>query len=381
MQVTRMIFCVFLLFNCFNSQANSLPQQQAEPLFHSAVAHSTVPGINVAVADKSGVVWAQGFGFADVENQVVMTPAHEMRIGSVAKVITATALMRLYERGKIDLDKAVTHYSKDWPSTHPTITLRQLSSHTSGIRHYKKGANEFLLNQTFNDVASGLALFKDEPLVFEPGSQYMYSTFAWTLVSAAMEGADGKRDFKQIIQQEVFNPLNMHNSHFDEQYTIIKHRQRPYSVYQGQLFNSPQTDHSYKWAGGGFIATPSDISRFAVAHLDGSYLKPTSANLMFTKAKLNNGEEVNFGIGWNIGFASYVGRSYYVNNAEAQNLMANMPNAVMHSGSSMGGTTMLILCLDHGRAVTVVKNVDGDRSGDVFLLALKTLSFYHLLEP
>jgi serine beta-lactamase-like protein LACTB, mitochondrial len=370
---------ILVLFSLLSSSclAKDLgPAKSARVLFVAAVTSETVPGISVAVADKTGILWAEGYGYADLENQVAMSPLHTLRIGSVAKVMTAAAMMRMYQKKLIELDTPVTQYTPDWPAFHADITLRQLAAHTSGIRHYKPDANEFLLNQPFADLKSSLALFKDEALLFAPGSQHQYTTFGWTLVSAAMEGADAKRSFKQIMQQEVFEPLAMNDTYFDDQYQIISHRARPYSYYQGKLLNSPQTDHSYKWAGGGFIATPSDVSRFAVGQLNEDYLNPETVKLMFTKAKLNNGEEVNHGIAWDIGFNSYIGRSDY-QNEEAQAMMKAMPHVVTHAGGSMGGTTMLILCVDHARAVTVVKNINGERSADAFLLALNTLSYYH----
>ncbi len=378
------MFRLFILFGLCSAHAvtakENAPPAKLNKLFEQAVTSDTVPGINVAVADKNGVVWAKGYGYADLENQVAMTPQHKMRIGSVAKVITAAALMRMVERGSVDLDKPVTDYLPDWPAKHPAITLRQLTSHTAGIRHYKAGANEFMLNQPFVTMQSSLAIFKDDPLQFAPGSAFGYTTFGWTVVSAVMESATATagvpRDFAQISEQEVFAPLNMQDSALDDQYSIIAHRQRPYSVYEGKLYNSPQTDHSYKWAGGGMIASPADVSRFAVAHLNGEYLSAESVDMMFSKATLNNGDTVDYGIGWNIGFNNYLHRDAY-QSAEIQNMMLSMPHAVMHSGGSMGGITMLILCPEHQRAATVVKNVDGDQSTDVFLLALQTLSHYH----
>lgn len=352
-------------------------------MFAKAVAGEAVPGISGAVADRSGVVWAQAYGMADLENAVPMTPLHTLRVGSVAKVITAAAMMRLYDQEKVELDTPVAEYVEAWPAFHPTITLRQLASHTSGVRHYKDGANEFLLNDDFVDVDSALALFKSDPLLFSPGTAQQYSTFAWTLISAALEGADKPHSFPEIVQREVIVPLALESTYIDDQYRITPHRPRPYSYREGHLINSPQTDHSYKWAGGGFVSSPTDVSRFAVAHLDGDYLQPSTVGMMFNKAKLSGGDAANFGIGWMVGFNRYQTRPIYQNNPAALQLMEAMPNAVMHSGGSMGGTTMLIMCLDHARAVTVVKNVDSDvyeQSGDVFLLALETLSEFHLQE-
>lgn len=373
----RAVFSSFLLFLTPSVFAKDLPSGAINALFEEAVSHDTVPGITMALGNDKGMLMAKGYGFADVENHVPMTTDHKVRIGSVSKLIATAGLMRLAEAGNIDLDKPVTEYVSAWPAEKPVITLRQLTSHTAGIRHYKEGANEFLLNESYPDIDSALAMFKDDPLLFAPGTDHRYSTFAWTLVSAAMEGADPSRDFRAIINEEVFAPLKLDNTVFDDQYTIIDHRARPYTVHEGELINAPQTDHSYKWAGGGFISTPSDIVRFAVAHVASDYLKPETTRAMFTPARLNNGETVGFGIGWKTGFGDYKQRKAYKDNASALALMDDIPDAVMHSGGSMGGITMTILCREHKTAVTVVKNVSGEDNADVFLLALKTLHFAH----
>jgi serine beta-lactamase-like protein LACTB len=366
----------FLFFTtlCFANSSENI--QTIDQMFTKAVSAEMVPGISAAIADAEGLVWSKGYGYADLENQVSMTNKHKMRIGSIAKLITVAGMMRLYEQEKLQLDKAVTQYVDTWPKSHAPVTLRQLAAHTAGVRSYKDNA-EFILNQHFSDTSSSLSLFKDDPLLFQPGTDSKYSTFAYSLIAAAMEGADKKRNFKQIIQQEVFNPLNMQDSVFDDQADIIALRQRPYIVRDGKLLNAPQSDHSYKYAGGGFIASPSDISRFAVAHSIEGYLKQSTLDSMFSRAKLDNGKILGFGIGWMIDFDNHKDRSYYKDNLHAQNLMAGFDNAVMHSGGSNGGTTMLILCRDHQRSITVVKNVDGEYSADVFLLALEALALFH----
>jgi serine beta-lactamase-like protein LACTB len=373
---TRFLSIVFLFFTTLGFAKPSTNIETIEQLFANAVSGETVPGISAAIADKDGLVWAKGYGYADLENEVSMTNKHKMRIGSIAKLITVAGMMRLYEQGKLSLNTPITEYVDVWPRSHAKISLSQLAAHSAGIRSYKDNA-EFILNQHFNNTVSSLSLFKDAPLLFKPGTDHKYSTFAFSLIAAAMEGADEKRNFKQIIQQEVFDPLGMQNSVFDDQADIIAFRQRPYIARDGTLFNAPQSDHSNKYAGGGFIATPSDISRFAVAHSHDGYLQKASLDAMFSRAKLNDGEALAFGLGWMIDFDNHKDRSYYINNDHTQNLMASFDNAVMHSGGSNGGTTMLILCRDHQRSITVVKNVDGEYSADVFLLALEALALFH----
>lgn len=366
-----------LLLLCTPTHAQEA-QDKATALFEAAVASPSVPGISVAIAGRDGVIWASGFGWADIENQVPMSTTTKMRIGSVAKVFTTAGLMRLYDQGKIDLDRDVRDYVPSWPGHHDTINLRQLASHTSGIRHYK--GMEFLSNTPYPTVTSSLDIFKDDPLKFSPGTEYSYSTYAWTLVSAIMEKADGARNFIEIIEDEVFAPLGMADTSFDFKNALIPNRQRPYSYVEGEIINSPQTDHSYKWAGGGFIASTSDVSRLAVAHSKPGYLKAKTLTTMFTPYKLKNGQEVSNGIGWGIGFKRRIEamKNSDVDYSKFIKIMEEHPNSVMHSGGSAGGITMMILCLDHDRAVTVVKNVDSEDSANVLFLALNTLDiFYH----
>lgn len=361
----------FLTSACDQAVENKA-DKVAEALFEKAVAAESVPGISVALAGRDGVIWAKGFGYADLEQQTPMSTKTKMRIGSVAKIFTTAALMRLYDQGLVDLDKDVRDYVPLWPTSHEIITLRQLTSHTAGVRHYN--GREFELNTHSNSVTESLDIFKDSDLLYSPGTDHRYSTYAWSLVSAASEGADGKRDFKQIVREEVFKPLALKDSSFDEKETIISNRQRPYQYVDGKLINAKQTDHSYKWAGGGFIASTSDVARFAMAHNTAGYLKGETLDEMFTKAKLADGTEVPFGVGWIVGYDRYIER--YADNPEALALMKAHGNAVMHSGGSMGGITMMILCREHNHAVTVVKNVSGEDSANVFLLALQTLDIF-----
>lgn len=370
------LFLFLAFFSHLGEAKTSGHFQQIDKIFAQAVTSSTVPGISVAIADSSGIVWAKAYGLADIENQVPLTTKHKMRIGSVAKLLTAAGMMRLQEQGKLSLDAPITQYVPAWPDNHAPLTLRQLASHSSGVRHYNS-REEFLLNDTYEDVVSSLDLFKNDPLLFTPGSQVTYSTFAFSLMAAAMEHADQQRSFKQITHEEVFAPLNMQDTAFDDQAIIIPLRQRPYNAIEGKLFNAPQSDHSYKYAGGGFIASPSDISRFAVAQSQPGYLSQTSLEQLFSRATLNDGKALPYGVAWMIDFDNFKDRSYYKDNLKAQAMMTSLDDAVMHSGGSNGGTTMLILSRKHNSAITVVKNVDGEYSADVFLLALEALSLYH----
>ncbi|USD23207.1 beta-lactamase family protein [Microbulbifer variabilis] len=354
--------------------ADSAPQQ-AKLLFEQAVSSDTVPGISVAVGDTNGTQWAKGFGYSDLESKVPMTKKTKLRIGSVSKVITAAALMRLVEQGVLNLDSEVRLLVPDWPETHPAISLRQLTNHTSGIRDYII-PHEFLSNVQYNNTLEALNIFKNDPLLFVPGSDQSYSTYNWTLLSAAMESAKGET-FKEIVSTEVFEPLGLKRTTFDDAAPIIPSRQGAYSFFTGVLINSPEVNSSYKYAGGGILSTPKDVVKFALSHLKPGFLQEESISELFTNSKLSDGTETNIGIGWFLGGQDFLAGYNSEEYADIRRILEVHPNLLYHTGLSIGSTSVLILCPEHQRAVTVIKNVDLESSADLVALALKTLDLFH----
>jgi len=358
--------------------ARFLPAIEAlTPLYTEAAADPDVPGISLAVAFENRLVWAQGFGAADIENKIPMSPRSKLRVGSIAKVMTAAALARLHEQGTIDLDAEVRSLVPGWPEKPWPVSLRQLAGHQAGVRHYEPG--EFLLNRAFGSLTEGLEIFKDDPLLFEPGSAVSYSTYGWSLIGAAMEGATGQ-DFLTLMRRQVFAPLGLEDTMADQKGTANLNRAALYGLdEQGMLVLAPEVDSSYKRAGGGFLSTPADVARFALAHARPGYLKAETLDLVFTRQHLKDGTITSFGIGWIVGFDFYLDRIEQRLPARARvvgrKLMERYPGAVMHSGSSVGGTTMLILSRKYRLAVVVAIN-SSDGQGLPLLLALHTFDIF-----
>lgn len=370
------VVCLLVLVSGISHAHNAA--HNAKKMFKEVASLDSVPGISAAYADINGIKWAKGFGYADIEKKVKMKANTKLRIGSIAKVITAAGLMRMYEQGSINFTSDIRELIHEWPEKHAAINLSHLVSHTSGIRHYISYA-EFFSNVEYTSSIDALSIFSDDELLFTPGSDFGYSTFGWTLVSAVMERADNNRNFKNIIREEVLAPLEMDNTDFDDNAPIITNRQSSYSYYDEQLQNSPEVNQSYKYAGGGFLSTPSDVVKFAMAHVRDGYLNEHSLNMLFSKSELGDGTQVDAGIGWFIGFSTELkqAKEDAEANQELIRILNEHPISVSHSGGSVGGSSMMILCLDHKHAVAVAKNVDGDPQADVFELALKTLDIFH----
>lgn len=316
---------------------------QARALAKQWMAERGYVGLGIAVGIKGEIVWSEGFGYADLEQQVPVTRETKFRIGSVSKSLTAAALGLLYEQGKLDLDAPVQRYVPGFPDKGKPVTVRQLAGHLAGIRHYK--GDEFLLARRFNSVTESLTIFKDDPLLFDPGTRYSYSSYGWNLLSAVVEGASGE-NFLDYMNARVFAPLGLKNTTADDNEKIIPHRARFYQRDSaGAVRNAPYVDSSYKWAGGGFLSTMEDLVRFGSAHLQPGFLQAETLQVLFTSQKTTAGELTNYGIGWS------------VRNDEKGR------RTIGHSGGSVGGTTMLLIYPESGIVVALAVNMSSARLG------------------
>lgn len=295
-----------------------------------------VPGLSVAVARDGKIFWSEGFGFADLEAKKPVTPQNMFRIGSVSKPLTAAGLMLLVEKGKVDLDVDIHRYVPDFPDKGHPFSTRQLAGHLAGIRHYH--GEEFYLNRHYFNVRDGLRIFENDPLLSIPGEKYAYSSYGFNLIGMVIEAAAGQ-DFLPYMQTAIFTPLTMTNTTPDDATRVISQRTRFYKVKTGGGFErEPDVDNSYKWASGGFLSTPEDLVRFGSAHLQPGFLTRASLNALFTSQKTSDGKETGYGIGWEI---TKDKRGHLI---------------WMHTGGSVGGTTILLIRPDLRMVLAMTAN-------------------------
>ena len=261
------------------------------------------------------------------------------RIGSVSKPLTAAAVGLLIQEGALDLDVPVQSYLPDYPTRRWPITTREVAGHIAGIRHYRD--DEFLSADRYETVTDGLEIFKNDTLLFEPGERFSYSSYGWNLVSAVVE-AVADQPFLDLMQERVFGRLGLSSTAADWTDRIIPNRTSFYERRRdGHVYNAPFVDNSYKWAGGGFLSTPSDLVRFAMAHADTSFISPEVRKELWTPLVLDSGDTTNYAIGWSVGHDS---EGRYM---------------VSHGGGSIGGTTFLLYYPEQNVAVAIVSNARG----------------------
>ena len=296
-----------------------------------------IPGVQVAVAVNGKLVWSEGFGYADAERKRPVTRETQFRIGSVSKPLTAAAVALLHEQGKLDLDVPVQRYVPSFPEKGYPITTRQLAGHLAGIRHYKD--REFFLNRHFTTVLDGLTIFQNDSLLFPPGTRFSYSSYAWNLVSAVVEGASGD-NFLHYMSAHVFGPLGLTHTAPDRVDSLIPGRTQFYDRDSaGSLHIAPAVDNSYKWAGGGFVSSAEDLVTFGSALLEPGFLKPETLDLLFTSQPTSAGEATGYGIGFFVTTDSLGHRWAF------------------HGGGAVGGTAVFGLDRDSRVVVAILTNL------------------------
>ncbi|MBV9864379.1 MAG: beta-lactamase family protein [Abitibacteriaceae bacterium] len=312
-------------------------QQQVQAVMEQ----EKIPALSLAIISQRGQMSA-GYGQADVANALAATASTKYRLASLSKPITAVAVMQLAEKGELDLDAPVQKYVPSFPVKPWPITSRELLGHLSGIRHYE--GEGVITNHHYDTLTDALDVFKDAPLLSEPGTTYHYSSYGYNLLGCVVEGASGMK-FEDYIRQYIFEPANMKAS------GIYDPRHRPadlargYTVKpDGTVVRSEPGDTSYKTPSGGIYSTVEDMANFAVALQSGKLVRPETLNQMWTRQRTRDGKYTAYGLGWDL--IEYAGHL-----------------EVDHSGSQSGTTTLLYMRPQEHLIVTLMCNMRDEPRG------------------
>jgi CubicO group peptidase (beta-lactamase class C family) len=298
----------------------------------------------VAVGVGADLVCAEGFGWADLETQVGVTPDTRFRIGGASMPLTSAAVGLLIEKGRLKLDDEIQTYVPAFPKKQWPVTLRQLMGHVAGIRG--DAGDEESLSGRCERAADGLQRFAATPLRFEPGTQFRYSTYGWILVSAAVEVA-ADEPFFTFMRRQIFKPLGMNDTTPDSMSDSIPDRATFYHPrFAGDPRYGPEPvrrgDYSCFAGGGGFLSTPSDLARFGMAVNGGTLLQPATVQMLQAPQRLPSGSETGYGLGWDV---------------ETVSLAGETTRQVGHDSEFvLGGTTSLVTFQPRGIVVAITTN-------------------------
>lgn len=254
------------------------------------------PGISIAISMDDTIVYAEGFGYANTQSKELVNSSTIFRAASVSKLITATAIAILLQENKIDLDQPVQNYVPTFPEKSYSITPRNIAAHIAGIAHYSD--KDRFKKGFYNSIDESLTVFAHKKLLFEPGTNYKYSTHGFTLLSGVVEGITST-PFLEYINNEIFKPLKMTSTGPDLGDDKVANMSKLYSIdkFSNVSMVKKPDDSSYKWGGGGIVSTPSDLVRMGAIYYNG-FLKPEIVKEMFKTQKLKSGEDTGVGIAW-----------------------------------------------------------------------------------
>jgi len=279
---------------------------KADMLLKSLIEEKKVPGLAITVIKEGNTIFQRGYGYANIEKQELIDPQKSIfRIASVSKPIAATALAIMIEEGLMDLDASLYDYVPYFPKKKYDFTIRQLASHTAGIRGYK--GKEYALNEPYS-IKESLTIFKDDDLLFKPGTNFVYNSFDWVLVSLAMQEASGI-PFEEYVDDKVLKPLMMMNTCPEIKGKKYSNLTTFYTKNKLGFRESIQVNNFYKLGGGGFLSTTEDIAKLGQAYLNNKIGNETVLSLFLTSEKVK-GEATYYGLGWQVSFDEK-GRPFY----------------------------------------------------------------------
>ena len=319
--------------------------EQADKYITGQMEKYHIPGLSLAVVKDEQVVYQKGYGFANVELSVPAEPGSIYMIGSITKNFTASAIMLLSEERKISLDKKITEYLPDVQDVPSSVTVRHLLTHTSGITDYTTIPGSILfarVDRTPKEVVKpSLAL----PLNFVPGEKYEYSNTNYILLGMIIERV-AKKSYGQFLFERIFQPLDMTSTRVNNRADIIKNRVAGYNWWENKLHNSDYSSPSNSWSSGAIVSNVTDLAKWDIALRKNKLLKPGIINMMLTPAKLNNNQEIKYGLG--------------------NELSSDRGHRIGgHGGEIFGFTTSFSEYIDDNLTVILLCNL-GDVPGEVF---------------
>ncbi|HYO54728.1 serine hydrolase domain-containing protein [Archangium sp.] len=281
--------------------------------------------------------WVGAYGLRDVARGLPATPRTTWRMASITKSFTAVAMLQLVERGLIDLDADIRTLVSSWPEKRWPVTVRQLLGHLGGVTNYGRFGPSHDSGPV--DTAGALALVAGYELEAEPGTRFIYSTWAYNLLGAAIEAVSGQ-SYGEYLQEHVFGPAGMVHAALDDRRTRDEHHATGYRLRDGQRVASKVIDVSGRFAGGGIRASIEDLLGFGGALLDYRLVSRTSTGRMQTPMSTRDGRLTDYGMG----FATWPLRGHYV---------------VAHSGAQPETSTLLLLLPGEDVAIALASNVEG----------------------
>lgn len=293
----------------------------------------------VLVARGRDILLDQGYGFANLESGRPNSPATKFSVGSLTKQFTAASILRLRDRGTLEITDPVRRHLPDAPAAWDGITIFNLLTQTSGIPNFTAFAGHASLESRPASPAQLVARFRDRPLDFAPGSAWSYGNSGYVLLGHLIERITG-RSYAGFVRDEIFAPLGMIDSDYDSPSVDTTPRASGYTPGPNGPMNAAYVDMSVPFSAGGLQSTTGDLFRWTRGLFGGRVISPASLKEMTTPFMA--------GYGFGVIVRTDCGGT-----------------VVEHSGAIQGFNAMLSYYPDDELTVAVLANVNGSAPQEI----------------
>ena len=292
-----------------------------------------IPGVSLAVLRRGTVIKAAGYGKADLEHDVAVTPDTVFKIGSVSKQFLATGIMLLVQDGRLSVDDPVSKYLDDTPESWRGITIRHFLTHTSGVLREGPAFDAFKVQADRIVISSAYA----RPLEFPTGTKYQYCNVCYFALAEIIARVSGQ-PWDVFLADRVFRPLGMTSTRTTTTTALVSRRARGYVWRDGGYENAAEL--LALRPSGAFLSTVSDLARWDAALYEDRVLTKASREEMWKPMRLTGGGMTEYGFGWELN-------------------MMDGHRGVHHGGSLPGFRAEMSRFPDDGLTIIVLTNGDG----------------------
>ncbi len=339
----KKINCLLVLFmaiihcNCQEKKIEISKDTDLDSLFEEEIINQGIVGAAAAYSINGETIWETVGGYSDEKTKQSFQKNTKVRMASIAKSMTAIAIMQLVEKGLLDLDAPIQNYVPNYPKqTKTQITTRHLLSHTSGIDGYKntKEAETQINYPTLDDA---ITIFKNRPLLFEPGTGYNYTTYGYTLLGLILENISGLT-YEDYMRKNIWDIAEMNNTGIDVYGKDEGNSSKLYSKRRnGKTIEGTENNLSNRVPGGGFYTTIGDMMKFGNSVIENTLIKRETLDLMRQRHSVNT--ESKYGFGWFLYTPA-----------------PNEGRLIGHGGAQMGCSSQLFIVPDEGVVSVVLAN-------------------------
>lgn len=276
------------------------PETLMDAIFKDA-AQGDSPGIAVLVAKDGKILYEKGFGYANVEDSVPITPETKFRIGSVTKQFTAAAILKLQEDGLLSVDDKLSKFIPDYPRG-DEVTIHHLLTHTSGIHSFTSKPDFYDTVTEAIEPEAHIESFKNDKYDFDPGEKWSYNNSGYFLLGYLVENISEK-SFDDYLKEQFFDPLGMKDTGIHRHDLELENEALGYSYQAGGFQRALDWDMSRAGGAGALYSTVGDLYRWNEGIFGGKVLGESTLKTAFTPVTLNSGEVANamgakYGYGW-----------------------------------------------------------------------------------